>query len=144
MARALSAKQQQWISYYLGVSRGNATDAARRAGYRDPDGSGFDNRRNPVIAARVEAVLAARTAPRAMVLAELTQVGMAPWQHFVEVKLDKLGRPVWTKMDLSSKVRSLELLGKYHRLFDRNVTLDLAQQFVAALRAFAEGDDGDA
>jgi hypothetical protein len=71
-----------------------------------------------------------------VILAELSEVGMAPWQHVVEVKCDKLGRPVFAKMDLSSevksKVKSLALLGKYHRLFDPHATLGLARRFVEA------------
>lgn len=50
---ALTHKQLQFIDFYLGISNGNATDAARRAGYEGNDNvlgvTGNDNLRNPKI-----------------------------------------------------------------------------------------------
>lgn len=43
MTERLSKKQQTWLDYYCSVSKMNATDAARRAGYKDPYKSGFEN-----------------------------------------------------------------------------------------------------
>ena len=43
MSEKLSKKQQAWLDFYCSVSKMNATDAARRAGYKDPYKSGFEN-----------------------------------------------------------------------------------------------------
>lgn len=43
MTEKFSKKQQTWLDYYCSVSKMNATDAARRAGYKDPYKSGFEN-----------------------------------------------------------------------------------------------------
>jgi len=58
MARDLTAKQSAFIAYYLGDSRFNGTDAARRAGYQGSDETlrqvASQNLTNPHIAAAVE------------------------------------------------------------------------------------------
>jgi hypothetical protein len=59
------------------------------------------------------------------VLAELTDVATAEWRDFVEVLLrDDDGKPIKTRMDLSAKIKSLELLGKHHQLFSDNLNIN--------------------
>jgi hypothetical protein len=48
-----------FVEYYLGKSNWNATDAARRAGYADPELSGWLNRQNEVIAEAISRRIAA-------------------------------------------------------------------------------------
>jgi phage terminase small subunit len=43
MAKRLSKKQENWLNFYFSVSQFNATDAARRAGYKNPTHSGHEN-----------------------------------------------------------------------------------------------------
>ena len=54
----LTLKQQAFVDAYMGESRGNATDAARRAGYKGSDGTlqsvGAANVLKPVIAAAID------------------------------------------------------------------------------------------
>ncbi len=54
----LTLKQQLFAEYYLGAARGNATEAARLAGYGGNDDTlahaGSDNLANPAIAALVK------------------------------------------------------------------------------------------
>jgi hypothetical protein len=53
----LSAKQQAFVSYYLGEARMNATKAAAMAGYKTPRQEGARLLSNAVIKAEIEAVL---------------------------------------------------------------------------------------
>lgn len=57
MGANLTGKQQAFINAYLGVAKFNATEAARIAGYEGDDNvlgvTGFENLRNPKIAAEV-------------------------------------------------------------------------------------------
>lgn len=88
------------------------------AGYKNPEPSGKDNLRNPTLSARISQHTAKAGATADQVLNELASVALAPWTEFVEVlSRDREGRPQKVKMDLSNKVKALELLGKYHSLF---------------------------
>ncbi len=61
--KPMSLKQQAFISAYIGPARGNATDAARRAGYAGSDQTlravGSQNLTNPHIKAAIDDHLAA-------------------------------------------------------------------------------------
>jgi phage terminase small subunit len=119
--RPLSAKQQQFITYYLGNSRGNATDAARRAGYKQPEQSGHENLNKPEIRARIDAELQARAMSEYEVLSELAEVARVEWHVLARAR------------ELGSKVKALELLGKYHKLFTdktENTTTVLVREYV--------------
>jgi phage terminase small subunit len=101
----LTSKQEQFIAAYLGNAHGNATGAARSAGYKKPEPSGHDNLQNPMIRARIDTELQARAMTQYEVLAELTAVARVEWHVLARAK------------ELGSKVKALELLGKYHKLF---------------------------
>jgi len=119
--RPLTLKQEGFVAAYLGDAKGNATEAARMAGYKHPESAAKDNLRNPPILARVQEHVAAKYATADQVLTELTDVGLAEWREFLVIKRNKDGDEVEVKMDLGSKVKSLELLGKYHKLFTEKI-----------------------
>lgn len=48
----LTPKQQAWCDYFL--QSGNAMDAARKAGYKNPEHSGKDNSRKPTCKAYID------------------------------------------------------------------------------------------
>lgn len=124
--RKLTLKQETFVAAYLGEAKGNGLEAARIAGYAIPEASATDNLENPMIRARIEETVRKYTGTAEEVLAELANVGMAPWQEFVEVQSrDKHGRPVKVRMDLTNKVKALELLGKYHQVFVERQQLDV-------------------
>jgi phage terminase small subunit len=137
MADKLTLKQQRFIDFYLGEARGNATEAARLAGYASPHPEGARLRQNATVRARIDERLMAQSLSSAEVLAELTSVAMADWQNFVQVRTNpRTGEVVDAKVVLADKVKALELLGKYHRLFTDKTELGGDVGFLDALRAF--------
>lgn len=123
----LTFKQEAFVAAYLGEAHGNATEAARIAGYKKPHPEGVRLLRNATIAARVQEQVAKYTASADDVLRELADVAFADWHEFVEVlsRDRKTGRPLKVKMDLSNKVKALELLGKYHQIFTEKQQIDV-------------------
>jgi phage terminase small subunit len=99
----LNHKQQLFVEAYLGVANGNATEAARIAGYKQPHSQGPRLLENVEIASRVAARVddAAMTADA--VLSELAAVARIKWDADPKA--------------VQNKVRALELLGKHHKLF---------------------------
>ena len=121
--RKMTLKQQLFVESYVGISAGNATDAARRAGDKGNDKTlcvvGIENLAKPsiaeAIASRVSEVKKALHADD--VLEELSVIARSPWSLFSTARLDDDGKVVDVKIRLSEKIRALELLGRYHKLF---------------------------
>lgn len=124
--KKLTTRQELFIAAYLGEAKGNATEAARIAGYKHPRQQGSRLLANADIAARVAETVEAAGVTAEAILAELADVGFADWREFVEILArDKSGRPVKTRMDLANKVKALELLGKHHQLFTDKQQIDV-------------------
>jgi phage terminase small subunit len=125
MKNELTQKQRLFVEAYIGPANGNAREAARAAGYSGDDNvlsqRGFELVRNPRIAeligVRVEqAVMRANE-----VLDELSAIAKADWQNFLDVRRDKEGDAVSATLKLSDKIKALELLGKYYKLFNDRI-----------------------
>lgn len=125
--RPLTHKQQVFINAYLGEARGNATEAARIAGYKQPVVQGYENLRKPHIAALVREPVEAMGITVEKVLNELADIGFSPWRDFLIIKRNMKGEEVEVRMDLTNKVRSLELLGKHLGMFTERVEVDVRQ-----------------
>lgn len=131
MANGLTTKQEAFVLAYIGGDdhgrhKFNATWAAKRAGYSEKTAYsiGSELLKKPDVIARVRALLEAWAMPAEGVLAELTEIASAGWKDFVEILTwDDDGKPLKVKMDLGSKVKSLELLGKHHQLFSDNLNI---------------------
>ena len=137
----LKDKQEAFILAYIGQARFNASEAARVAGFGSPGQAGYELLKKPQIRARIDKYLEAEALNAKEVLAELADVAKAPFRDFVEVLLrNEDGEPIKVRMDLSSKVKSLELLGKHHKLFSESVEVGAAESFVNALREFGRGN----
>lgn len=120
----LPYKQERFVLAYIGEAKGNATAAARIAGYKSPHPEGSRLLRNATVRARIDEELMLHAASAAEVLAELSDIAKAEWRDFVEIlEWDDKGKPLRVKMDLGAKVKSLELLGKHHQLFSENLNI---------------------
>jgi phage terminase small subunit len=129
MKNELTQRQRLFVEAYIGQANGNAREAARAAGYSGDDNAlsqrAFELVRNPKIAELIgvrvqEAVMAANE-----VLSELSAIAKADWQNFVEIRRDNEGEPISATLKLADKIRTLELLGKYHKLFSDRVDLNV-------------------
>jgi len=131
----LTTKQQRFIDAYLGECKGNASAAALQAGYRVRE-SAWDILSNPRIRARIDDQLRAESLTSAEVLHHLSDVARAEWREFLHLTINpKNGEVLDVKMDLGSKVRALELLGKFHKLFTdktENSTTVLVREYADA------------
>jgi phage terminase small subunit len=114
----LNPKQEAFVLAYIGEARFNATKAAQIAGYADARRYGSALKTNLDISARIADELSKRALTADEVLAELTDVATAEWRDFVQVRTHpKTGEVLDVRMDLAAKIKSLELLGKNHKLF---------------------------
>ncbi len=128
-AETLTQKQRLFVEAYIGPANGNARTAARMAGYSGDDNAlssrAFELMRNPKIAELIgvrvqEAVMRANE-----VLSELSAIAKADWQNFLEIRRDREGDIISATLKLSDKIKSLELLGKYHKLFSERLDLSV-------------------
>ncbi len=113
----LTLKQQLFVESYLGAAKGNATEAARMAGYKQPQMQGPRLMQKDEIASRVRARVEQAAMSADEVLKELSEIGRAEWKHFLQVMTNRNGETIDAKIVLKDKVTALELLGKYHKLF---------------------------
>jgi len=87
----LSDLQKSWFEAYTTISRFNATDAARRAGYATPEVDGF--RCKQALAEVIDAWWEANSMPKTEVAARMAQVARGvPAQYWVETNVAVVGR----------------------------------------------------
>jgi phage terminase small subunit len=123
---SLTTKQEAFVLAYIGEARFNATKAALSAGYSEKSARQEGSRllSNANISARISDELKSRAMPAEAVLAELTEIATAPWGQFVKTVTDpKTGVEIPVGMDVSSKVKSLEILAKAHGLLTDKIDL---------------------
>ncbi len=129
MKNELTQRQRLFVEAYIGPAQGNAREAARMAGYSGDDNAlsqrGYELVRIPKIAELIgvrveEAVMRANE-----VLSELSSIAKADWQNFLEIRRDREGDIISATLKLSDKIKSLELIGKYHKLFSERVDLNV-------------------
>lgn len=81
----LTDKQREWINYYFECGF-NATEAARRAGYKNPNKAGPANRVKEGIRQIIEARLAYHTMSADEVLARLAEHARASMEDFINTE----------------------------------------------------------
>lgn len=119
----LTHKQQLFVEAYLGVAKGNATEAARLAGYKQPQMHGSRLMKNDEIASRVRARVEAVGMTADEVLNELAAVARIPADY--------------DPKSVQNKVKALELLGKHHKLFVEQVDVTSKGQILPVLNIYA-------
>lgn len=56
LLKALSDKQKLFVRAYIGLAKGNATEAARIAGYKSASASAYETMRNPKVLNALDAI----------------------------------------------------------------------------------------
>lgn len=109
MGNKLTHKQELFVNAYLGEAKGNATEAARLAGYNGNDVTlgqvGAENLKKPQIAELIEK----RTSEAAMSATEVLQ------------KLSEIANRERSDIATRDQIKALELLGRHHKLFTDRV-----------------------
>jgi hypothetical protein len=115
---SLPHKQRLFADYYLGEARGNATKAARLAGYEGSDHVlhqiGHENLRKSEIRAVIHERLDEVGMSQGEILAELAGIARAEWRDLIEIKTNRKGEVVSATLLLRDKLVALELLMKFH------------------------------
>ncbi len=119
----LTVKEKRFVEVYLGEANGNATEAARIAGYSAKSDAtlrviAHEVKTKPNVRARIDEILTAESLSAAEVIHELTRLATAPTSHFMQVTgYDEEAGALQVRQDYGAKTKALELLGKHHRLF---------------------------
>lgn len=156
-------KQKKFVTEYLICL--NATEAARRAGYRGSDNTlaaiGSQNLKKPKIAEQIQKVLAARAMSADEVIDRITALARANIADFLNSDLTVNPKAVkahgrlvksvrHTKdgdiiIELHDTAKNLALLGKYHKLFTERIQVDIPQpenftvaEYQTAIQSIAE------
>jgi hypothetical protein len=139
--QSLNWRQRMFVRCFLGESKGNATDAARKAGYLDPEIAGWRLKQNAAIARALEAAVTEAGMTAEEILDNLTEMAtfdatefMDQWGHLDIRKLIAAGKANMiqaiiptangTTYKLYSRKEALELLGKYRKLFIERISLE--------------------
>lgn len=81
----LTLKQRQFINAYLGEANGNATEAARIAGYAKPAEQGYENLRKPQIRSTLDARLTESAMSSQEVLSRLASMARGSVSDFLTI-----------------------------------------------------------
>lgn len=127
----LADRREAFVNAYIGPARFNGTRAAKMAGYSETSArqAATELLSFPSIRARINAALEADALSAQAVLRELTDIAAAEWRDFTETRTSMSGES-YQVMDLAAKVKSLELLGKAHKLFTDKTELSGGMQVV--------------
>jgi len=121
----LTLKQVLFTEHYIGDAKGNGTEAARMAGYGGEAATlaqiACENLKRPEIAARIAERVGVSAMTTDEILLELSAIGRAQWGAFVQEITNHRGEVVDVRMPLTDKLKALELLGKYHKMFTQQV-----------------------
>jgi phage terminase small subunit len=104
----MTNKQEFFTEYYLGESRFNATDAARRAGYASPKEEGYRLKRRPDIAAAISERLAELAMEADEVLVRLAEHARGSLACF----LREVNGELWPDLTTDEAKQHLHLLKK--------------------------------
>ncbi len=110
----LTHKQSKFVNAYIETR--NGTKAAQLAGFKGDDNTlgvcAYDLLRNHKIQAHLQHALKQRQISPDEVLAELSDIAIAPWKDFLEVKYGPNNEVIDARLRLSDKLKSLEVLAR--------------------------------
>lgn len=85
----LKGMQLAWVLAYLADPKRNATEAARKVGYKNPEQSGWENRRNPSIQAYIKEFYEQQEATAAEAVAILSRQMRGSLADFLVFETDQ-------------------------------------------------------
>lgn len=115
----LTRKQEAWLDFYCSVSKMNATDAARRAGYTTPEKSGWENtnKLQKQIAERVE-MLRNKAGASIDSQQDLLEFFSAVRRgEETEQIVTNSGKVVEVPVSMKDRIKAAELMGKTYGMF---------------------------
>lgn len=129
----LTTRQRIFVEEYLRTW--NATDAARKAGYKDPEQAGYENKLKPAVASRIQA--------RLSTVASETNQAAIPWEHRRSVRQQQRGFvyvvqadnglvKIGKALDFNNRLRTLNTMVPY----DLFVCCVLDTENMSGLEAF--------
>jgi hypothetical protein len=164
--KAVSLKRELFVLHYLGSANGNATEAARRAGYRHPRMAGSRLLTKADIRAAIEAKLTGLVMSQDEVLVRMAKLATGDISDFlvidngrwkVDVKqLKRLGYMVkriratkdGPELEMESKFNALVKIGEYYGMWNREAPpaislVELAKRLREAGEAHDRGGSVD-
>ncbi len=140
-ARLAVKRREAFVEAYLGPCAMNGAAAARAAGYAvaSADVEAARLLKEPEVAARVEAHLAARAAKSSVTLATITAslLEMSEGRTLATVGVSE-GTPIMGEPKHSDRLKATELLARLHGLDRHQVDLAIVPASAEALRRAAE------
>jgi hypothetical protein len=158
MATTLTGKRRAFIDAYLGEASGNATEAARIAGYATPKQEGSRLLREPAVESAIAAALKDRAMDRDEVLLRLSRAAKG---NYLEIMLcmvvdPETGRRVLDRdeverrgvghliakvtptkfgdaVEMIDTLGALVKLGQFHKLFTDRVEVQLSPEMIDSL-----------
>lgn len=135
--RKLTLKQRRFAEHYVGEAQGNAKRAAELAGYNYSSEDslkqmGYQLLNKPNVSAAIVEMTEENACSSAQILHELASIAFAPFNEYIEI-LTRHGETIRVKMDLASKVKALELLGKNHQLFREKLEVTFAPKAIIGI-----------
>jgi hypothetical protein len=149
-ACGLTLRQRRFVFAFVGPANGNATRAAKMAGYEGGPAvwavRGYECRRNSKIQSEIERVMAENSMGATEVLARLSDIARGPSAFMrvdeagdIDIDLDGMRQAGklhliksikttrdGTQIDFYDAAAALVQLGRYHRLFTDRVVLDFS------------------
>lgn len=149
---ALPLKQRLFVSYYLGISAGNATDAARRAGFKSPRMAGSRLMTFDDIRSAIEVKLNEVAMSQDEVLMRVSDIARSSLEDFINVTVTGTFQVNLKKARARGKLHTLKKikdsedgpeievkdsfpalvkLGGYHGIWDREPAPEINMEAVA-------------
>lgn len=118
LAGGLTLKQRRFVDAYCGPARGNATEAAKLAGYEASDDNafaliGYENIRK--LKREINERLDAESMQCGEITAELSDIGRAEWREFLQITR-KNGEIIDARLNLGDKIKALDILAKIRKM----------------------------
>jgi hypothetical protein len=112
----LKGMQLEWVLAYIADPKRNATEAARKAGYKNPEQSGWENRRNPSIQAYIKEFYEQQEATAAEAVAVLSRQMRGSMRDFLVFETDEqTGEIIGPTLDLKKAAAAgyLDIIKEY-------------------------------